>query len=320
MREDLGPIAGVNYPRSLEEFDEFFPDEASCRRYLTQLRWPNGYECHMCESRELPWITGRGYLHCRNCECEISITSGTVFERTRTPLRSWFLAIWFLTSQKYGASAMGLQRVIGLGSYHTAWTCLHKLRRAMVSPQRKLLSGPVEVDEAYVGGTDRGGKRGRGSQGKDIVVIAVEIRSPKGFGRIRMQCIPDVSGESLIPFIRGVVEPGSEILTDGWSGYNELPKHGFTRNMTVVSNSGDPAHVTMPGVHRIASLLKRWLLGTHQGAVSTKHLDYYLDEFTFRFNRRTSKSRGLLFFRLMQHVAATAPTSYQQIVVPNHNI
>jgi len=219
-----------------------------------------------------------------------------------------------VTSQKYGASALGVKRALGLGSYQTAWSWLHKLRRAMVRPGRNLLHGSIEVDETYVGGTKKGGKRGRGAEGKEIVVIALEIHDPKGYGRVRMKRIPDVSANSLIQFICEVVEPGSEIRTDGWKGYPDLVKHGYAHKQTVLSDSGDPAHVAMPGVHRIAALLKRVLLSTHQGAVRGKHLDYYLDEYTFRFNRRTSRSRGLLFYRLMEQAVETETTTYRDIV------
>ncbi len=231
----------------------------------------------------------------------------------------WFAAIWFVTSQKDGASALGLKRVLGLGSYQTAWTWLHKLRNAMVRPDREQLSGRIEVDETYIGGSDLGGKRGRGSGSKEIVVIAVEVLSPKGFGRVRMRRIPNVSGNSLVPFVDEVVEKGSSILTDGWGGYNELSKRGYQHQKIVLSDTGDPAHVSMPGVHRISALLKRWLLSTHQGSVSGKHLDYYLDEYTFRFNRRTSRSRGLLFYRLIEQAVITALSSYRQIVTRQYN-
>jgi transposase-like protein len=248
------------------------------------------------------------------CVRKVSVTANTIFDRTRTPLRTWFAAAWYVTNQKYGASALGLQRVLGFGSYQTAWTMLHKLRGAMVRPERSWLSGDVEVDETLIGGVDRGGKRGRGAGRKSLVVIAVEVLSPKGFGRIRMQHIPDASGANLIPFVCEVIEPGSVVMTDGWKGYNDLARHGYTRSITVLSDTQDPAHVSMPAVHRVASLFKRWLLGTHQGSAKPPHLQAYLEEFTFRFNRRSSRRRGLLFFRLMEQAVVTPPAPYRSIV------
>ena len=314
------PVAGEDYPRTYQEFLEWFADEPACRRYLVRCRWPQGFVCGHCGGKAELWTTARGYLHCRQCGSEISVTAGTIFDRTRTPLRTWFAAMWFVISQKDGASALGLKRVFGLGSYQTAWAWLHKLRRAMISPGRDRIHGRVEVDETYMGGSKMGGKRGRGSAGKEIVVIAVEVHSPKGFGRVRMRRVPDVSGSSLVPFVCDVVEKGSEIMTDGWGGYNQLSQCGYRHKRVILSGSGDPTHVSMPGVHRIAALVKRWLMSTHQGSVSGKHLDYYLDEYTFRFNRRTSLSRGLLFFRLMEQAMMTAPLSYRQIVERKHNI
>lgn len=313
MADPRPPAAGRDYPCTFSEFDRFFPDEATCREYLRRLRWPLGFVCPRCGKQAEAWITARGYLHCRACGGQTSITGGTVFQDTRKPLRTWFLAMWFLTSQKHGANALGLQRVLGLGSYQTAWTWLHKLRRAMVRPGRERLCGCVEVDESYVGG-EEAGVRGRQTNKKAIVAIAVEMRQPKGFGRIRIQRVADVTSTSLTHFVGQAVETGSMVHTDGWAGYNDLSKHGYHRTVTVLSGSGDPAHVLMPGVHRVAALLKRWLLGTHQGAVSREHLDYYLDEFTFRFNRRTSRSRGLLFYRLMQQAASTPTTRYRDLV------
>lgn len=314
MRDANTLVAGIDYPRTLQEFDNFFLNEDVCRKYLVQLRWPQGCQCPACDSLKAPWITARGYLHCQECSTETSITSGTIFEKTRYPLRTWFFAIWLVTSQKYGASALGVKRALGLGSYQTAWAWLHKLRRAMVRPGRHLLHGNIEVDETYVGGKKKEGNRGRGAEGKELVVIALEIHDPKGYGRVRMKRIPDVSADSLIPFVCETVKPGSVIRTDGWSGYSDLAKHGYTHKQIVQSGSGDPAHVTMPGVHRIASLFKRVLLSTHQGAVRGKHLDYYLDEYTFRFNRRASKSRGLLFYRLMEQAVETEATTFRAIV------
>lgn len=319
MESQTSPVAGTDYPRTYQQFLEWFADDGACRKYLLRCRWPDGFVCQRCGKKAEPWRTGRGYLHCRLCGHEVSVTAGTIFEGTRISLRTWFSAMWFVTSQKDGASALGLKRVLGLGSYQTAWAWLHKLRRAMVRPGRERLSGRIEVDETYVGGSEKGGKRGRGAERKEVVVIAVEVHSPKGFGRVRMRRVPDVAGASLVPFICDVADKGSEILTDGWGGYNRVAEHGYTHNRVLLSDSGDPAHVSMPGVHRLAALLKRWLLSTHQGSVSGKHLEYYLDEYTFRFNRRASRSRGLLFYRLVQQAVTTAPAPYRRIVDTNHN-
>lgn len=190
----------------------------------------------------------------------------------------------------------------------------------MVRPGRDRLCGRIEVDETYVGGRTVGGQRGRGSEGKQIVVIAVEVHSPKGFGRVRLRRLPDVSGASLVPFVCDVAEKGSTILTDGWGGYNQLSKYGYGHERVVLSDTGDPAHISMPGVHRIAALVKRWLLSTHQGSFSGKHLEYYLDEYTFRFNRRTAQSRGRLFYRLAEQAVQTVPLTYRQIVERKHNL
>jgi transposase-like protein len=219
--------------------------------------------------------------------------------------------MWELTSQKYGANALGLQRALGLGSYVTAWAWLHKLRRAMVRPGRDRLFGPVEVDESYVGGEEVG-VHGRQTIKKAIVVIAVEMKK-HGFGRIRLRHVPDVTGDSLTSFVTDVVQSGAVVQTDGWSGYAKLQSLGFDHEVTVLQNLSDPAHVHMPGVHRVAALLKRWLLGTLQGGISKEHLPYYLDEFTFRFNRRTSRARGLLFYRLISQAVQTEHTSTHEL-------
>ena len=238
--------------------------------------------------------------------------AGTIFERTQKPLRVWFQAMWYVTSQKSGGSALGLQQVLGLGSYQTAWSWLHKLRRAMVRPHRDRLNGCVEVDETYVGGEEEG-VRGRPTEDKAIVAVAAEEHG-RGIGRIRLRRVPDASSQSLHPFIEESVRPGAVVHTDGWKGYNDIAKKGYTHEVTILRQSDDPAHKLMPRVHRVASLLKRWLLGTHQGAVSEKHLDYYLDEFTFRFNRRRSRARGLLFYRLLQNAVQVDPVPYRRLV------
>ena len=255
---------------------------------------------------------------CRACRHQCTVTAGTVFDKTRTPLRTWLAAAWYVTNQKYGVSALGLQRVLGLGSYQTSWTMLHRFRRAMVRTGRERLKGNVEVDESYVGMRDPrkllSGAKLKSHTARSLVAIAVEVQDPKGFGRIRLRRIPVDSERYLLPFVRDAIEPGAKVHTDGSAAYRSLSEHEYVHERSVHSASDGPAHVSMPGVHRVASLLKRWLLGTHQGAVQPSQLDYYLDEFTFRFNRRTSRSRGLLFYRLLEQALATQPVTYQRII------
>ncbi len=238
--------------------------------------------------------------------------AGTVFEGTRKPLRMWFQAMWFVTGQKAGGSALGLQRILGLGSYQTAWAWLHKLRRAMVRPGRDRLHGLVEVDETYVGGVEPE-VRGRKVVKKAIVVIAAE-EDGKGIGRVRLRRVQDVSAETLLSFISEAIEPGAVVHTDAWFGYTGLVATEYTHKVSNLKRSGRLAHELLPRVHGVASLLARWILGTHQGAVSPKHLEYYLDEFTFRFNRRKSSARGLLFYRLVQQATDVLPVTYRQLV------
>jgi transposase-like protein len=219
-----------------------------------------------------------------------------------------------MTTQKNGASALGLQRVLGLRSYETAWTWLHKLRRAMVRPGRDLLSGRVEVDETYLGGLEEG-LRGWLIEEKALIIVAAQEEG-KGIGRIRMRQIVDASAKTIEPFLLDSVAPGSVLHTDGWSGYHGVADQGYVHEVTIIKRSRKTSSELLPRVHRVISLLKRWLMGTHQGAVSHKHLDYYLDEFTFRFNRRRSKSRGMLFFRLVQQAIAVEPVPLNRILHP----
>lgn len=297
-----------DYPRTLVEFEQRFGTEEACLEYLYKLRWPQGFRCPRC-GHHGAWSTSRDLYRCLRCDFQTSITAGTIFQGTRKPLRLWFRAIWHVTNQKYGANALGLQRVLGLGSYHTAWTWLHKLRRAMVRPGRDRLSGTVEVDETYIG-AEAVGKRGRGAGGKVLVIVAVEVKDSR-IGRIRLRQIPDASARSLGGAVKQAVEPGSVVWTDGWAGYQRLSKAGYVHK--VVREKSEVGGNLLPRVNRVVALLKRWLLGTYQGAVRPSYLDYYLDEFTFRFNRRTSRSRGKLFYRLVQQAAAVAPAPTKHI-------
>ena len=242
---------------------------------------------------------------------------GLSFEGTRKPLRLWFQAMWYFTNQKHGVSALGLQRILGLGSYQTAWAWLHKFRRAMVRPSRDLLSGEVEVDETFLGGRDSD-IDGRETD-RSLIAIAVEIRG-RGIGRIRMARLDDASADSLIPFVKSTVSEGALVCTDGWAGYLPLCRHGYQHRPTSLRATGLPAHLAMPGVHRVASLLKRWWLGTYHGGISEQHLDDYLNEFTFRFNRRTSRARGLLFYRLVQQAVYMDAVPFDQIRGGNPNL
>lgn len=294
-----------DYPRSLLEFEERFATQEACLRYLVALRWPGGFACPRCSARDA-WETSRGLWHCRACGRQTSVTAGTILHGARSPLALWFRAMWLITSQKYGVNALGLQRTLGLGSYQTAWEWLHKLRRAMVRPDRDQLSGAVQVDETYIGGK-KPGKRGRGAAGKVAIGIVVEDKELEGIGRIRLGVLQDVSSRSLGAFIQQSTAPGSTVTTDGWKGYRGLSAQGYRHVVRV-----DPKDLPLP--HLAASLLKRWLLGTYQGAVRPGCLPYYLDEFTFRFNRRTSASRGKLFYRLIQHLLEVDPAPRPTLV------
>ncbi len=298
-----------SYPRSLREFEARFSTEEACREYLSKLRWSEGFVCPGCGGGQ-SWSTARGLQVCAECGHQASVTAGTIFEGSHKPLTTWFRAIWWVTSQKTGTSALGLQRVLGTCSYKTAWTWLQKLRRAMVRPGRESLSGRVEVDETYLGGVEKG-LPGRKTLKKALIAVAAE-EDGRAVGRIRMRRIPNASARSLHEFVTGAVETGSVVHTDGWEGYTGLKAKGYTHEVTPIG--GGDASKLLPRVHRVVSLLKRWLLGTHQGAVSREHLDAYLDEFTFRFNRRTSRHRGKLFFRLLQNAVVLDPVHYRAII------
>lgn len=299
-----------DFPTTLMALEERFATEAACHDYLTALRWPEGFVCPACGSGNAGRMQ-RGLWHCRGCHRQTSVLAGTVFQDSHLPLTVWFRAMWHITSQKGGVSALGLQRVMGLGSYRSAWMMLHKLRRAMVRPGRERLHGLVEVDEAYWGAEEEG-VTGRHTETKALVGVAVELRGA-GMGRIRLACLPDLATATLQRFLDYAVEPGSTVRTDGLPSY--LGIQGYTHERQIQKRQAAGEHL-LPHVHRIISLLKRWLLGTHQGAVSHEHLDDYLAEFTFRFNRRLSASRGKLFYRLVQQMAQVAPQPYATVTNP----
>ncbi len=281
------------------EFERRFATEEACRAYLVQLRWPEGVRCRRCHAPSV-WATGRGLYHCPFCGFQTSVLAGTIFQDTKADLRLWFRAMWYVTNQKSGVSALGLQRTLGLGSYRTAWTWLHKLRAAMVRPGREQLRGTVEVDETYWGGP-KPGKHGRGAAGKALIVVAAEVDG-QHIGRIRLRRVRDTSAPQLERAVQDAVAPGSVVRTDGLHSYRRLVDRGYVYE--VVRKEAAVGDNLLPRVNRVVALLKRWLLGIHQGRISVAHLDAYLDEFTFRFNRRTSHWRGKLFYRLAQQAVA----------------
>lgn len=300
-----------DYPRTLTEMESRFGDEGACREYILGLRWPGGFVCPECRSREA-WRLRKGLWQCRRCRRQVSVTAGTIFEGSHLPMRLWFRAMWQMTSQKNGISALGLQRVLGLGSYKTAWAMLHKLRRAMVRPRRDRLSGRVEVDEAFWGGEEPGVRGGRETKDKAWLIVAVELKG-SDMGRIRLKHIPNTERGSLHTFIHDSVKRGSTVCTDGLQAYRRLRGYHHERH---IQEHQEPGTHVLPHVHRVVSLLKRWLLGTHQGAIAHAHLDDYLNEFTFRFNRRLSASRGKLFYRLVQQAVQVPPHTFDTLTAP----
>lgn len=295
-----------DFPRTLWEMEQRFSSEAACRQYLFALRWPEGFRCPACGGSRTWAMRGNLWL-CAECRHQASVTAGTIFQDSHLPLTMWFRAMWYVTSQKNGVSALGLQRVLGLGSYKTAWALLHKFRRAMVRPGRDRLRGLVEVDETYWGGQETG-VAGRLTHDKALIIVAAE-EDGRGIGRVRLRHIPDFNRQTLHGFIAESVEPGSTVRTDGLNAYREL--EGYVHDRQVQRKTEDE-HL-LPRVHRVVSLLKRWLLGTHQGAVGHDHLDDYLNEFTFRFNRRKSASRGKLFYRLTQQAVQVEPVTFTSL-------
>ena len=308
------PVEGRDFPGSLPEVRAWFRSDADCVDYLDWLRWPDGFVCPWC-ARVGDWPVTAGMHRCTGCRRRVSVTSQTVFHRTRTPLTVWFEAVWLMMASKQGLSALTLQRVTDLGSYQTAWTMTHKLRTVMSQSGRARLTGRVEVDETYVGGVGKPGVTGRGAAGKTLVAGAVERRGT-GMGRARLQVIPNASARTLEIFLRDHVTPGATVITDAWRSYPAAAAAArVVHEVRNVKASGQPAHVLLPGVHRLFSLSKRVLEGTYQGSVQPEHLQAYLDEFVFRFNRRNSHTRGMLFLRLLESAVAGRPAPYKDLAI-----
>src|ERR687884_1517832 len=300
-------------PEDMPSFLARFGSDEQCREYLFKARWPDGFRCSACGHGDAYALRTKIVYECVACRKQHSLLAGTIFEQTKTGLARWFLAIYLVTSSKGGIAAAELQRQLGFGSYQTAWTWLHKIRKAMVRPDREPLAGRVEADETYVGGP-RPGKRGRGAAGKTLVAGAVEAGQAEGrrLGRLRLAVVPDASAASLEGFLGTAVATPATVATDGWSGYAGLAAEGYAHES--VDPGAREAALRLPGLHLVFGLAKRWLLGTHHGAVSRKHLPAYLDEYVFRFNRRTARSISHGFARLVERAVRTRPTTYRAII------
>jgi transposase-like protein len=310
------PRAGVHYPRSAGEFQSWFSTDADCLDYLDWLRWPEGFICPRC-GHVGGWAVADGRYKCSGCGGRTSVTAGTLFDRRRTPLTVWFTACWMFATGKDGMSALSVQRALEIGSYPTAWAMLHRLRSVLVRPGRERLTGMVEVDETFIGGEEAGLRGGRARGKKVLTGIAVEVTYPRGMGRCRMAPLSDASAKSLHAFVTDHVEPGATVITDAWQGYRGLEELGYVhdrRSQRAARARGEDPGELLPAVHRVASLIKRWLLGTHQGSVEPAHLPSYMNEFVFRFNRRRSRSRGLLFYRVLELAIAHDPVRYRALV------
>ena len=310
------PRAGVHYPRSAGEFQSWFSTDVDCLDYLDWLRWPEGFVCPRC-GHAGGWAVADGRYKCSGCGGRTSVTAGTLFDRRRTPLTVWFTACWMFATGKDGMSALSVQRALEIGSYPTAWAMLHRLRSVLVRPGRERLTGMVEVDETFIGGEEAGLRGGRARGKKVLTGIAVEVTYPRGMGRCRMAPLSDASAKSLHAFVTDHVEPGATVITDAWQGYRGLEEIGYVhdrRSQRAARARGEDPGELLPAVHRVASLIKRWLLGTHQGSVEPAHLPSYMNEFVFRFNRRRSRSRGLLFYRVLELAIAHDPVRYRALV------
>jgi ISXO2-like transposase domain/Transposase zinc-ribbon domain len=312
------------FPTSLPEFQRVFPDDAACSRYLESIRWPDGFSCPKCGLAGEPYrfaTRSSVVLRCRGCKANTSLTAGTVMQSSHTPLSTWFWGAYLMTTQTPGQSAVQFQRQLALSRYETAFQILHKLRAGMVRPERDTIGGehPVEVDECLIGGETRG--EGRGTHHKSIVVGAIEVRSRTDdgkkrkrrvyAGRLRLRVVPDRSAEALIGFVKDNVALGSTLRTDGWTGYPGLPELGYHHEALTLGGDPDKAEAHLPMIHLVFSNLKTWIKGTHHSRIEPKHLQAYLNEYVFRFNRRFYPMTA--FHSVLGIASRSVPPTYAQL-------
>lgn len=297
----------LRFPTTQAEFDRRFRTEGDCRKYLIDVRWNGVPRCKRCESTR-NYELSNGRFHCRDCGHQTSVTSGTIFDRTRKPLRLWFRALFSVMTRKTGISAKDLQRMLGFGSYETAWTWLHKLRTLVDQEGREQLRGSVQLDEAYLGGRAPGNQRGRSPEGKDVILVGAEVN-----GRIRMRIIANATAAELKPAVAKMVAPDAAVATDLHRGYTDSVMEG-REHVSAPSPTTDLDPDPVQACHWAISNLKRWWLGTHHGAISTKHLSAYLDEFTFRYNRRNTIGVARLVARALEAFGRFGKRTYRDIV------
>ncbi len=301
----------MGFPKTLQEFQAAFPDDEACWKTLREARWPGGFICPRCGHDASSWISTRRLEQCCRCRYQCSVTAGTVFHCTKVPLLTWFWAIFFVARHKKGISAKQLQRDTGIGCYETAWTMLHKLRSALGHRPQDRLTGLIEADESYVGGSERGRRGGREVLHKSIVAGAVEQR-PDSAGRLRLSVLQGVSfEEDLGPLVRGVIDAhDATVRTDGFCGYRPLAGVGVDHDRRIQGSDRTHAREILPWIHRVFGNLKTWLRGTFHG-VSGKHLQRYLDEFVYRFNRRWREKE--LFGFVLNRAARGEPLPYSRL-------
>ncbi len=316
----------IKYPKNFIELLDNLSTDIQCRKYLLSIRWEYGFICSSCGHDKYWTNDDISYCICCKCHFRISLLAGTVMRDSKLPVRIWLSAIWLFVTQKDGISAKSLQENLGINSYRSAWSLLHKLRIAMIRSERDKLSGMVEVDEEYTGGVLEGGKRGRGSENKQLVAAAVQLEQIPGYNpdrptlrnyrlsKIRAKHIPDASKPEPHNFIKENIEAGSTIIRDGWAGYSGIDDEGYCSEVIKVTKITSEDE-KLPHVHLAISLIKRWILGTYQGNIDEYNLQIYLEEFTFRFNSKTSHCRGWLFYRMVQGVVSTEPHPYESLLI-----
>jgi transposase-like protein len=287
-------------PATFPDVIRMFSTEQACREHLLHLRWPSGYDCPRCGGAEAA-VNTDGLAECSNCRQTASLTKGTIFGHSHVPMVAWFQAIWWLSGQQNGSSALGLKNVLGLGSYQTAWKMLKKIRQVMVYSEFDSLRGIVHIDEVYMGTRSDydsdGGRAGR----QALVLVFVQERNHET-GRVRFKLIPDADAASLESAVQEVVEPGSTVRTDAWEGYAGLSGLGYEHE--VVRSSADVGDNPIAWCYHEISQLRQWLSGTYRGTVGKRYLSDYLDEYTFRFNRRNLEHRGMIFHLLLQNAVS----------------